>query len=200
MLRTHTFFTGIACLAAMLAGSDVAAQEPSPITGNSEMRQMMRLMLPGEGHTIFATMTGKWTTRMKIWNAAAPEQPPQESTGQSESKLILGGRFLLEDATGSMMRMPMQRLSILGYDNLTKEYTLVFYSNFGTATDLAVGTFDQEGKALILRGVFNEPAGKTPFKNVLRMESDDVHTFESYKVLPNGTELKVIEQVNTRIK
>jgi len=188
-------------LAASLASTGACAQENTTRpTSNAAMREMMQRMMPGDGHKIFARMAGKWTSTMKIWSSATPSASPMESTGRSESRLILGGRFVQEEASGTVMRMPMQRMSILGYDNFTKVYTLIFYSSLETATNMAVGTLDADGNTLTLRGEFTEPQGKYPFKNVIRMESDDIHVFQSYKVLPDGTELKLVEQISTRVK
>jgi hypothetical protein len=184
----------------ILATNNVAAQQSNPTAPTAAMQEMMKRMMPGDGHTIFARMAGKWTNTIKIWSSTSPTAPPIESTSQSESKLILGGRFVQEEASGSVMRMPMQRMSILGYDNLTKVYTLIFYSNMETATNIATGKLEADGKTLTLRGEFQEPQGKYGFKNIVRMESDDVHIFESYRVMPDGTELKLIEQVSTRVR
>ena len=101
--------------------------------------EAMRLMMPGEPHKVFAKMAGKWTGKMKVWSSAAPTAPPMEATEETETRVILGGRFAHEEAKGSMMGAPMQRVSILGFDNYRKVYTLVFYSSMGTATNTATG-------------------------------------------------------------
>jgi hypothetical protein len=193
------------CISVFIAGAGTAfstsAQETPPVSqANNSMQESMKLMMPGDGHRTFSTMTGKWVGTLRIWNPAAPTSAPMESPTESESRLVLGGRFVVEEATGSIARMPMQRMSILGYDNLTKRYTLVFYSSMETTTNIATGTLDAEGKVLTLRGEFEDAQGKHPFKNVIRMESDDVHIFESYKIMPDGTELKAFEQVSRRSK
>jgi hypothetical protein len=167
---------------------------------NSAMQEMMKRMMPGEGHKALADMTGKWIGTMKMWNSTIPTSPPIESTTQSETKLILGGRFALTDSVGTLMGRPFQHMGILGYDNATKLYTQIFYSNMGTATNVATGTATDDGRTLTLRGEFDEPEGKVPFKNVVRMESDDLHIFESYRIMPDGRELKLIEETNTRVK
>jgi hypothetical protein len=188
-------------LAVLLVSTGLYAQGSPPRTApNVAMQEAMKRMMPGDSHIIFTRMTGKWTNTMKIWSSASPTAPPMESTGQSESKLILGGRFVQEEAIGSVMGMPMQRMSILGYDNLTKAYTLIFYSNMETATNIATGKLEVDGKTLTLRGEFQEPQGKYGFKNIVRMESEDVHIFESYRVMADGSELKLIEQISSRIK
>jgi hypothetical protein len=177
------------------------SQEKAPIpNNNAAMQEAMRLMMPSDGHKIFDKLAGKWTGKLKIWSGTAPTQPPMESNSDSESKLVLGGRYLIEESKGTVMRMPMQRMSVLGYDNFKKVYTLVFFSSLETATNIATGTLDAPGKVLILRGEFDGPQGKEPFKNVIRFDNDDVHTFESYKIMPDGREIKLIEETSTRVK
>ena len=176
-----------------------AAQEPSRAP-NAAMQEMMKRMMPSEAHKIFARMAGKWRGKMRVWSSTQPDAPPVESDTESESKLVLGGRFLLEEASGTVMRMPMQRMSILGYNNATQQYTLTFFSSFETATNTGIGTASADGKTITLRGEFDEPNGKAPFKNIIRLDDDDTHVFQSYRIMPDGRELKLIEQVMTRVK
>ena len=185
----------------IFAANTVTAQQTDNRSApNSAMQEMMKRMMPGEGHKVLAGMTGKWRGTMKMWNSATPAAPPIESTTQSETKLILGGRFVLTESAGTIMGRPFHHMGVLGYDNATKLYTQVFYSNMGTATNIATGAVSDDGKTLTLRGEFDEPEGKVPFKNVIRMESDDVHVFESYRIFPDGRELKLIEETNARVK
>jgi hypothetical protein len=179
------------------------AQEPAPAArqpASAEMQQMIKRMAPGEGHKIFARMAGKWRGTLRVWNSAQPDAQPMESATESESRLVLGGRFVVEEATGTVMRMPMHRMSVLGYDNLTQQYTLTFYSSLETATNSASGVANAENNAITLRGEFDEPQGKVPFRNVIRFEDDDTQRFESYRLMQDGRELKLIEQVMTRVK
>jgi hypothetical protein len=200
----------VTCLTCIAAVSLLALRQTSVAQENVEQapsraadaatREMMKRMMPGEAHKVFARMAGKWRGTMRIWNSSQPDAPPVESATESESRLVLGGRFVLEEASGTLMRMPMQRMSILGYDNALEQYTLIFYSSFETATNTASGTANAERNVITLRGEFDEPEGKAPFKNIIRFEDDDVHVFESYKILPDGKELKLIEQVMRRVK
>jgi len=188
------------CILLCTASPAIAQEAVAPQSSTATMQEMMKRMMPGEGHKIFATMMGKWTGVLKVWNSAAPTAPPVESATEAETKSIFGGRYVVTESKGTLMRMPMQRMAILGYDNLTKVYTLVFFSSMETATNIATGTLDADGKVLTLRGEFDEPQGKYPFKNVIRMDSEDVHVFESYRIMPDGRELKLIEEMNTRVK
>src|SRR5262245_54576862 len=93
----------------VIARSSFAQPPAAQPAGGAAMQDAMKLMMPGEAHKGFAKMSGKWTSKMKVWNSATPGQPPMESSGETETKLVLGGRYLLEEAKGSVMGMPMQR-------------------------------------------------------------------------------------------
>jgi len=168
-----TAVSSVAQEAAAESGTESAA--PSAAGTDVAMQEMMNRMMPGKHHRIFAAMTGNWRGTMRIWSLTRPEAPPVESQTESRRRLVLGNRFVLEEATGSVMRMPMDRMSILGYDNETHRYTLIFYSNMETATNIASGTADQTGKILTLRGESFAEGGKVPFKNIIHLEGDDVH-------------------------
>lgn len=156
-------------------------------------------MMPSEGHELLENWVGSWTGKLKIWNSTAMDRPPVESESKSESKLVLGGRFLIEESQSSVMRMPMQRMSLLGFDNFKQSYTLVFFSSVETSMNIATGTWNPAGKTLTLRGEFEGPQGKEPYKNVIRFEGDS-RIFESFKIMPDGREIKLIEETVTRVK
>jgi hypothetical protein len=123
-------------LFAAFALRSVVAFAQNPPAQQSAVQEIMRRMTPGNAHKVLAKMAGKWRGTLKIWNSAAPTAAPRESTVETETKLILGGRFAQTESQGLLMRLPMQRISILGFDNLTQQYTLVFYSNLDTATNM----------------------------------------------------------------
>ena len=63
-------------------------------TGNQKgkMDVYKKLGTPGAPHKLLANMAGSWNTKIKSW--MEPNNPPMESTGTCEQKMILGGRFL----------------------------------------------------------------------------------------------------------
>ena len=64
--------------------------------GSMDMRAMMEAYAkfgkPGAQHKMLETMAGSWETKVKTW--PQPGMPPMESTGSSQAKMIMGGRFL----------------------------------------------------------------------------------------------------------
>src|SRR5512143_1691169 len=89
-----------------------------------DMQAMMEiyqeLATPGAPHQLLARMAGSWNVRSSC--AMEPGKPPMESTGTSEQKMILGGRFLQQEFSGEMMGSPFTGIGVTGYDNHIKKY------------------------------------------------------------------------------
>src|SRR5262245_26127159 len=100
--------TALVSLAA--AGAAFARQDPK------EMEKMMAFMTPGEHHKVLDFKVGKWTCKASMF--MAPGMPPMESELKSETKWIMGGRYLHDSVSGSFMGMPFEGMGVSGYDNL----------------------------------------------------------------------------------
>ena len=76
---------------------------------------------PGPQHANLKKLSGTWATDVKWW--MDPNGKPETSKGKSVNIPILGGRFIREDYSGTMMGQQFQGVGMLGYDNISKEYT-----------------------------------------------------------------------------
>jgi hypothetical protein len=176
-------------------GKDPSKSQP---TMDEMMKEYMRYAAAGENHKLLAKLAGKWTLATKVWGM--PGQPPMESKGQAESRLVLGGRFLVEETDGKLAGMPSKTMSLLGYDNFKKVYNYVLISDLATATYPSSGSLDASGKVLTLTGEMDDVVGKRRVRHVVRIESEDQRVLESYDTLPDGKEFKVLETTYTRIR
>src|SRR3982751_3246174 len=79
-----------------------------------------QLANPGEPHKQLASMAGSWNTKTKEW--MEPGRPPMESEGACEHKMVLGGRFLQQECTGTMMGKTFTGIGMIGYDNHARKY------------------------------------------------------------------------------
>lgn len=91
-----------------------------------------KLAQPGEPHKLFETLVGSWTTQTKEW--MEPGKPPTESTGTSEMKMLLGGRFLYQEFNRQIVGRPFNGIGIDAYDNMTKKHVTVWIDTLGTAS------------------------------------------------------------------
>jgi uncharacterized membrane protein len=60
-------------------------------------------------------MAGDWDAVVKTWMGPGE---PEASRGYSANKMILGGRYLLQEYEGGAMGKPFQCMGITGYDNV----------------------------------------------------------------------------------
>ena len=123
----------VTTLCIMLTVAPVFAKEKKhekAMDPQAMMEVWKKLAQPGEPHKLFAGLAGSWTTQTKEW--MEPGKPPMESTGTSEMKMLLDGRFLFQEYDGQMMGQPFSGVGIDGYDNLTKKYVTAWIDTMGT--------------------------------------------------------------------
>ena len=163
----------------------------------AQQQAWMDYMTPGPMHEMMAKTAGDWKTTIKFW--MDPTGEPMVTEGTSKAEMILGGRYLKETSNSTVMGMPMEGMSITGYDNFTKEFTSIWIDNMGTGTTVAKGTYDKETKTITLHGSMVDPmTGKdTKYRQVLNIIDDNHHTFEMF-VDHDGQEVKNMEVDYTR--
>src|SRR6185503_17573914 len=70
------------------------------------MDAWMKYATPGEAHKMLGNMVGTFDTKVTSW--MQPGEPPMVSTGVSENKWVLGGRYIQQSFTGSFMGQPFE--------------------------------------------------------------------------------------------
>ena len=156
-------------------------------------------MTPGMVHQMMAESAGEWNSEVTMW--MDPSKPPQKVIGSCTNEMILGGRYLKSSQKGDMMGMPFEGMMLLGFDNAKKEFTGVWYDNFGTGTSVSTGTYNSQDSTLTLNGTMVDPATGNDIKysETMKFLDKDNQIMNMY-VLQNGQEYKNMEQVLTRKK
>lgn len=176
----------------------LAEQRMKDMTDPAAMQRWMETTQPTLGHQVLEKFVGHWNTELKIW--MDPSQPPMVSKGHSEAEMMLGGRFVETDFTGSMMGMPYNGMGIMGYDNNRKLFNSTWVSNMDTGMHVARGALNMDGTILTLIGEMDEPMsgemGKT-YRQQYSFRGNDVIVFEISEIL-YGEPFKVMEMASTR--
>lgn len=162
-----------------------------------EMKAWTEYMTPGTMHEMMAKLSGDWKTIHKFWMDPAGE--PMSSEGTAKTEMILGGRYQMSKFSGSLMGMPMEGVWMMGFDNVSQEFTAIWIDNMGTGTAIAKGKYDESGKTISMDGNMIDPISKTDmkFKQYLIMVDDNKYTMEM-KLDVNGQEFKSMEIEFTR--
>jgi hypothetical protein len=164
--------------------------------GKMDMQAMaevcQKLATPGDPHKLLARMAGSWNTRTKCW--MDPSQSPMESTGASQQRMILGGRFLQQDFAGEMMGSPFSGIGQAGYDNHTRKYVSTWMDSMGTGIHFFEGTAGADGRTITQTSRYDHPVlGPIQWRTVTRIVDDDTFMFEMYTTPKGGKEDKVME-------
>src|SRR6187549_847720 len=94
--------------------------------------------------------------KAKITTWMSPGAPPQESTGTSENKWVLGGRFVQQSHEGNFMGQPFSGVGYTGYDNFKKKYVGTWMDTMGTMIMVSQGSADATGKTLSMTSTIDD--------------------------------------------
>ena len=172
-----------------------AAGQPSP----EETQAWIDSMTPGEPHGKFAAQAGEYTAKARIWTD--PKAEPIESKSTATIKMVMGGRYQVQEYKGDFMGMPYECTRVCGYDNVTREYFTISIDNMRTGFLLARGKADDKG-IVTLTGEMDDP--KTPgtkcrFRDVMKTTDKDDFAIEMWMSDPkHPDEFKVCEVGYTR--
>jgi hypothetical protein len=161
-------------------------------TQAEQMKIWTEYMTPGPMHEMMAKSVGEWKTINRYW--MDPSGDPMVTEGTAKTEMIMGGRYQTTKTSGTVMGMPMEGMSLIGYDNSTREFTEIWIDNLGTGTSVAKGTYDENTNSINMDGTMVDPMTKSEmkFKQVLKFLDDNHQIIEMY-MDNNGQEVKSME-------
>lgn len=190
---------------ALLAAIAVAGLAAIPAGANAQEKEgmaaaeaaYMAAAAPGPQHAAMAAMAGSYRADVKSW--MDPTADPVVSSGKTEFKMILGGRYLVQHYSGSMMGQEFEGIGLTAYDNLQKQYVSTWVDNMGTAIMITKGNYDESGKVLTTMGELIDAATGAPVtvKSVSTTVSEDELRFEMF-IIQGDQEMKNLEITYTR--
>jgi len=183
----------IFCLAAVVL--PVSAEEYNPAASATAWAGAAT---PGPVHELFAGHVGDWMIAAKSW--MEPGADPIESTSESHAEMILGGRFLDESVTGTVMGTPFEGRGLTGYDNTTHVATSIWIDSMGTVMVVMSGLYEKPGEPMELFGDMVDPGSGQVIKvrTVTTFSGDDAHRMDYYMTVTGGEETKAMELIYTR--
>lgn len=145
------------------------------------MKKVEEAGKPGPAHKALQSLVGNWDAEVKCW--MDPGGAPEVSKGTAEASMIFNGRFLEEEFHGQMMDKPFTGKMLLGFDNVRQTFNSSWISDGQTSMFVSEGKGDPGYKVITLEGKSDCPATgqrNVPMKSVLRILSQDKHTFEMF--------------------
>ena len=126
------------------------AQQVSEEEEKKMMEAYLRATTPGDAHKALQPLVGTWDTVIRFWQA--PGAPVQETRGVSDTRWILGDRYLEQRFTGEAGGFPFEGLGYTGYDNMRKQYFGTWMDNMSTGIMQTVGDAQPDGKTWLFKG------------------------------------------------
>jgi len=113
--------------------------------------------------------------------------------------MMLSGRVLVEEFSGSMMGQPFTGYSMRGYDNVTGEYWSTWNDSVSTGIMVSKGSCDEKGTCTFT-GSWNDPVRKTEVtaRMITRQKSPTTEIFEMFGPGKDGKEMKMMEITYTK--
>ncbi|HMK25142.1 MAG TPA: DUF1579 domain-containing protein [Chitinophagaceae bacterium] len=157
-------------------------------------------MTIGDQHKMLAKSAGTWTGDMTMWMADG--DAPQKMPTTTETKVIYGGLYVQSTHTGTMMGMPFEGMSVMGYDNMKKEFFSTWIDNMGSGIMVSTGQWDEASKKLTLTATTKCMNGQdATIREVFTMIDDNNQMLEMYGPdAKTGKEFKTMEIKYTRKK
>ena len=164
------------------------------------MEAMMKAGTPGDAHNRLWSMVGSWDTKVTMW--MQPGAPPQVSSGTSENRWVLDGRWLEQRYSGNFMNMPFNGIGYTGYDNIKKQYMGTWMDNMSTSVMISNGTTSSAANTYEFTSTVDDPmTGKSaPMKEKVTVVDADHHMMEMWGPAPDGTMYKMMQIDYTRKK
>lgn len=176
------------------AGQDAAGGEM-----NAETQAWMKAGTPNENHKRLEYMLGKWDCTVSIWEPGM--DAPMESQGKSESRWILGNRYVSMHYKGAFMGMPFEGGGLTGYDNINKRYFSSWADTMSTGLTVDYGQYDAATDTFVYHGEMKTPMGEmNKTKTVIKVVSKDQHIMTMYMVPDKGAQIKHMEITYNRAK
>jgi len=166
-----------------------------------DMKKMMKLYqklaTPGAAHKRLAKLEGSWTTRTRAW--MEPDQPPMESTGTCEQKMLLNGCYLQQEYRGDMMGQPFTGINLIAFDNHTKKYVSTWIDSMSSGIYVFEGEADGSRKTITQECRYDDPVkGPSVWRSITRFVNNDKMEYEMYLKPKRGKEEKMMEMTVTR--
>lgn len=185
--------TAFFCVSLSIITLPVAAQS------ESEMKAWQEFMTPGDMHKWMAKQVGTWEAEVSSWMGPGD---PVISSATDVVTMTMNGLYQIGNFSSTMMGMPFQGQSTLGYDNAKKQFVLTWIDNFGSGIIMMSGNYDNKSKTLILKGMQTNPVtGKEAnIRQVNVYHTNDSYTATMYGDGPDGKEIKFMEATYNRKK
>jgi hypothetical protein len=200
-MKARITMLGIGVILALVAGPAVG-QSPGKVAVETAGNEVHRIAADGElgpAHNQLAKRVGKYSTVTRL--IPQPGVTAIESSGTALITSVLGGRFLMEEDSGTFMEQPSAGLRLWGYNTVTREYEACWTYTMSTAMLSLTGTSQDGGKTVNFAGGYSDEYGaRQRFKVITRQVDNDHFAVELISQASDGKPGAVLTTTYTRTR
>lgn len=185
MLRKNLVRTTV--LAVTLLGGSVLAY--------NAVSTAQALAEPSEHHKLLEHTAGVWNASCKFYMAEGAEPMLMQAT---ETNTMLGGFWVISKFEGSMMGMPFDGYSQIGYDSKAKKYIGTWVDSTGETLTMMEGRYDAETKSLIMEYQEDTGAGPVDVVSEDKFVDENTRDFKMYYKNADGSRWLRMEVTYTK--
>jgi len=164
-----------------------AAADSKPFT-DQEMAAWKKASTPGPQHAEMEKMVGTWDVKATSW--MKPGATPEEWSGTADCRLIMDGRYLVEDFSGTMSMGPYHGHGMLGFNNSSGQWEHVWLDDMSTAMMVSQGD-TRDGKTELHSTVTCPLNGqRVAVRTVLMSHGGDERTVDMWSTFPGQPEFQ----------
>jgi hypothetical protein len=165
------------------------------------MSQKFETSKASGAHLQLSRLAGKWEGTAKTW--FEPDSVADESPMAGTMKLVLDGRFIVHEYTGSMNGKPLEGLALYGYHLELQRFQSAWIDSFHNGSAIMFSEGTRGGDRMEVLGsyayVSPEEEQKWGWRTDLQFVTDDELKITAYNVSPEGEEQKATEVVYRRV-
>lgn len=151
----------------------------------------MQAMLPGPVHEEMQRYAGEYEVLSRFF--AGPDAEPVETRGTAKLSSVLGGRFLLEEDSGTMMGAPYEGLKLWGFNNGTQSFESLWVYSLSTGMLTMTGETKDEGESIDWNARYEDAGGEHEMRVVTTYPDVDTMVLKMNGPAPDGGEYTVLE-------
>jgi hypothetical protein len=189
---------GIFCLAGTMAvGQDLKLRQPPGLKTPTVEEDPHG---PGEHHAQYEKAAGRFSGTVRFYPEAGGE--PVAGRAWTESKMILGGRFLQVDFKGSSLDGNKRMgLGVYGFNEYTEKHSGYWIDGSSNTTFYGQGDCSHKGRAITLYGDgIDAASGAVIQKKVeLDLQSFAQHTYKEFVAGAEGEWIPTMEILFVRL-
>ncbi len=145
-----------------------------------------------------ASLAGRWQGITRTW--FTPGELADESPWTATFRLVLGGRFLLYEYTGSLQNHTLEGVALIGYNQPRQAYEMAWADTFHMGSAIMFSSGGEKGRPFSVQGSYPDPSGGAPWgwRVALELEQVDQLVIRQYIITPQGEEGLGVETIYQR--